>query len=384
MKSPEEITQQKLLTECIGVGALLDDLSANFVFLVADTVAYEVSGASKVLEPILRNRGNGRFSGFDPNPKWKEVLACCDAIREHPPDAVLVVGGGTAIDIAKLANWFAAQLVSPTSILGGQMYDPIPAPPLIAIPTTAGTGSEATHFSVVYVDGNKHSIAHELMRPDVAIIDPALTTNLPPDITAHSGLDALCQAIESIWSIHATDRSLKYAQEALRLTWSNLEAAVNSPSAEARAAMARGAYLAGQAINLTKTTAPHALSYTFTSEHGIPHGAAVALTLGPMIAYNGLVNEKDCMDSRGPEAVQKRLAIICKTMRTDSPEKAGELFRQRVGAVGCPVTLHDTGIEGTDLVEQICGQVNLERLANNPRRLTLPVIREFLETIYYD
>jgi alcohol dehydrogenase class IV len=381
MMSPEEITQQKLRTECIGVDALLDDLRASSVFLVADAGAYEASGASEILEPILRNRGNDRFSGFDPNPKWQEVLACADAIRKHTPDVVLVVGGGTAIDIAKLANWFAAQLVSPKSILIGQLYDPIPAPPLIAIPTTAGTGSEATHFSVVYVDGNKHSIAHELMRPDAVIVDPALTANLPPDITAHSGLDALCQAIESIWSIHATDHSLKYAQEALLLTWTNLEAAVNNTSPEARAAMARGAYLAGQAINLTKTTAPHALSYIFTSEHGIPHGPAVALTLGSMIAYNGLVNEKDCVDSRGPEAVQKRLGIICKTMKADSPEQAGTLFRQRVEAVGCPVTLHDAGIEGAGLIEQICGQVNLERLANNPRRLTPAVIREFLETI---
>ena len=145
--------------------------------------------------------------------------------------------------------------------------------------------------------------------------------------------------------------------------------------------MAWGAHLAGQAINLTQTTAPHALSYTLTSAFGIPHGAAVALTLGPVLAFNARVNEADCVDCRGPESVQERLAIIFETIGVNSPEHADTVFRQKVAAVGCPVTFSGAGIEGADLIDRICKQVNPERLANNPRRLTPAAMRELLETI---
>jgi len=379
LKAP---AQQKFLGECSSIGATFDDLRSNSVFLVADAIGYEASGASKILEPILQSSIENRFSEFDPNPKWSEVIACADAIRKHTPDTVLAVGGGTAIDIAKLANLIAAQPVSPETILECRLDDPNPAPPLIAIPTTAGTGSEATHFSVVYVDGVKHSVAYEQMRPDVVIVDSALTATLPPTVTAHSGLDALCQAIESIWSVRSTERSIMYASEALELTWNNLDTAVNRPTPESREAMAIGAYRAGQAIDLSKTTAPHALSYTLTSSLDIPHGVAVALTLGPVLVYNARVNEADCEDPRGPEAVKERLAIICKTMGASSPEEADVLFRKLIGSVNCPSTLSSMDIEGTALLDQICSQVNSERLSNNPRRLTPVSIRELLETIY--
>ena len=381
MTSPKTPTPQKLLTDCHDLGGLLQDMDAVPIFLVADSIGYESSGASAILEPILRGRLAGRFEVLEPNPQWPGVLDCVGAIQKAKPGAVLAVGGGTAMDLAKLANWLSAQSAAPEAILENPSEQPEPAPPMIAIPTTAGSGSEATQFAVVYRDGQKHSVAHASLRPAAAVVDPALTANLPKLLTAHSGLDALCQAIESIWSIQATEDSMALAQAALALTWQNLETAVNEPTPAARSAMAWGAHLAGQAINLTQTTAPHAMSYTLTSAFGIPHGAAVALTLGPVLAFNARVNEADCVDCRGPESVQERLAIICETIGVNSPEHADTVFRQKVAAVGCPVTFSGAGIEGADLIDRICKQVNPERLANNPRRLTPAAMRELLETI---
>ena len=381
MTSPKTPTPQKLLTDCHDLGGLLQDMDAGPILLVADSIGYGASGASTILGPILRDRQVGRFDVSEPNPQWPGVLDCVGAIQEAKPGVVLAVGGGTAMDVAKLANWLAAQSAEPEAGLRNPPEQPEAAPPMIAVPTTAGSGSEATQFAVVYRDGEKHSVAHASLRPTAAIVDPALTASLPPDLTAHSGLDALCQAIESIWSIHATEDSMVPAQAALTLTWQNLEAAVHEPTPAARSAMAWGAHLAGQAINLTQTTAPHALSYTLTSAFGIPHGAAVALTLGPVLAFNARVNEADCVDCRGPESVQERLAIICETIGVNSPEHADAVFRQKVAAVGCPVTFSGAGIEGADLIDRICKQVNPERLANNPRRLTPAAMRELLETI---
>ncbi len=381
MTSPEMTTAQRILTECHGLGALLDELRAESVFLVADATGYEASGASAILEPILRGRLAGRFDVNEPNPQWQGVLDCARALGEAGTGAILAVGGGTAMDVAKLGNWLAAQSAEPEAVLENPPEQPEAAPPVIAVPTTAGSGSEATQFAVVYRDGEKHSVAHASLRPAAAIVDPALTANLPKLLSAHSGLDALCQAIESIWSIHATEDSLAPARAALVLTWQNLEAVVNEPTPVARSAMAWGAHLAGQAINLTQTTAPHALSYTLTSAFGIPHGSAVALTLGPMLAFNANLNEDDCADPRGPEAARSRLALICETLGAANPAEACALFQKKVEAVDCPASLSAAGVTDAAEVEQICARVNLQRLANNPRRLTAADIRELLERI---
>ena len=361
------------------LGEVQSALGDESIFLVADSIAYTASGAEAILKPLLANRRVTVFDSFEPNPKLPEVEACANGIRESKPDTLLAVGGGTAMDVAKLANWLTAQNAGKEEILHGEWVSPQTPLPLIAVPTTAGTGSEATHFAVVYVDGHKHSVAHPLMRPTVAVVDASLTTSLPPILTAHSGLDALCQAIESIWAIDANETSLKFAREALGLAWGNLEAAVNAPTPEAREAMARAAHLAGQAINLTKTTVPHALSYTITSEHNLPHGAAVALTLGAALAFNGEVSEKDCLDARGSEAVRKRMVMIYSAMGAGNAVEAAGRFKALVKAIGCPTSLAETGITEAAQVERVCATVNVERLANNPRRMSAEDMRALLQ-----
>ncbi|HBE69924.1 MAG TPA: alcohol dehydrogenase, partial [Planctomycetaceae bacterium] len=102
--------------------------------------------------------------------------------------------------------------------------------------------------------------------------------------------------------VAATEESIKFASEAASLAFENLVAATNAPTAESRRAMCRAAHLAGKAINITKTTAPHALSYAFTSLYGVPHGIAVAFTLAPMLAFNATVTEENCADQRGAAA----------------------------------------------------------------------------------
>jgi alcohol dehydrogenase class IV len=361
------------------LGEVQSVLTGQSIFLVADSVAYAASGAEAILRPLLADRTVTVFDSFEPNPKLAEVEACATALRESEADTILAVGGGTAMDVAKLANWLVAQNAGKEEILRGEWVAPQAPLPLIAVPTTAGTGSEATHFAVVYVDGQKHSVAHPLMRPTVAVVDGSLTASLPPMLTAHSGLDALCQAIESIWAIGADETSLQFARDAMELAWGNLEAAVNAPTPAARDAMARAAHLAGQAINLTKTTVPHALSYTITSAHGLPHGAAVALTLGAALVFNSEVSETDCLDARGAVAVRERMAMIYETLGADDAAEAAGRFDALVKAIGCSTSLAKAGITEAAQVERICATVNVERLANNPRRLTPEDLRGLLQ-----
>jgi len=359
------IEQQSLIDSLHSAVSVLESLELERLFVVLDTGAYEVSGASAVLETVLQKHATTRFTEFELNPKLEDVQRGVDLYRAFNPDFVIALGGGTAIDLAKLISGLAAQQDSSRDIALGLASIQVGAKPLMAIPTTAGTGSEATHFAVVYVDGEKYSVAHPSLRPEYAVVDPALTASLPPRITAATGLDAFCQAIESVWAVAANEESMGYATEAARLAFGHLEAATNSPTPEARRAMCRVSHLAGKAINITKTTAPHALSYSLTSRYGVPHGFAVATTLAPLLKFNAGVTDDDCTDPRGAAAVRERVAQILKALGAETVEDACSSILSVLTRVGCPKL--EEIVDNTGLIA-VVESANVQRLSNNPRR----------------
>jgi len=349
---------------------ILSQLECERAFLVLDESAYEASGARAELDPFLDQLSISRFVQFELNPKIEDIERGVGQCRDFKPDVVIAIGGGTAIDLAKLIGALSVHSASPREIVTGQCLIDLAGPPLIAVPTTAGTGSEATHFAVAYIAGEKFSCAHPTLLPGYAIVDPTLTQSLPRGITAATGLDAFCQAIESIWSVGATDQSIVWATEAATLARQNLVQATTAPTPESRTAMSRASHLAGKAINVSKTTAPHALSYYLTSKHGIPHGMAVALTLSPMLAWNAEVTDADCVDQRGAAHVRKRIAIICRIMQAADVQSACANIEKLVADLDCPVTLAEAGIVDSQEIGRIIDSVNMERMSNNPRSTT--------------
>ena len=363
------------------VRSLLDDRAVRSVFIVADRTAYEKSGAKMYIESALQGRVHVIFDDFAPNPKYVDVIRGVKFWHTHSCDIMIAIGGGSAIDMAKLIGICGTHRGQYRELLTGEIPIGDKAAPLIAIPTTAGTGSEATHFAVVYVAEQKYSVAHTNVLPDYAIIDPNLTANLPASITAHTGLDALSQAVESLWSVNATALSRVFASEALTLVLDNLEAAVYRPTPDVRANMCRAAYLSGKAINISKTTAPHAISYTLTSQFGVPHGLAVALTLGVVLIYNNGVTSGDCWHPKGVAQVRKDIRDINRLIGVASSEEARKYIDDLISAIGCPTRLRQIGVDTADL-ETIVQNVNTERLKNNPRALSQFELRRILQEIY--
>lgn len=359
---------------------ILNRLELNRILCVVDSTAYEHCGAKPVMEMALANRQSAWFTKFDSNPKLEDVEIGVRLFRQFLPDGIVALGGGSALDMAKLVGLCGSQSSTPRQLVVNPQRLTSNSVPLIAIPTTAGTGSEATRFAVVYVDRRKHSIAHPSMLPVMAIIDPNLTANLPPPISATSGLDALCQAIESLWAIDASDESIPSASHAIELAHAHLVAAVNDPSPVARRAMAKAAYLSGKAINITKTTAPHALSYALTTHYHVPHGAAVALWISEFLRYNGQVDERNCCDSRGPEAVRGRIALIVSLLGACDVEHACQRLNSLIENVGCPTRLGQVGVTRTD-VPRLASGVNHERLGNNPRRVDAFAIERLMSSL---
>jgi alcohol dehydrogenase class IV len=254
-------------------------------------------------------------------------------------------------------------------------------PPLVAIPTTSGSGAEATHFAVMYEGGVKQSVADASMRPDFTILDPALTDALPPDITASTGFDALSQAIESAWSIRSTEETLSMSFEAITLAARNLVPSVVDPSPGNRDAMMRAAHLAGVAIDTTFTTAPHAMSYKLTSTFGVRHGHAVALTLGQVIEYNAAVTDSDCVDPRGSDHVRDTVDAICQLLDANSPAEASQRIRSMLRQTALADSLAAVGVSTEESLLTIADSVNTERLANNPRALDHSSIMNILRRI---
>ena len=233
---------------------------------------------------------------------------------------------------------------------------------MVALPTTAGTGSEATHFAVVYVDGRKYSVADSHLLPEVTILDAELTYNLSPFQTACTGLDALCQAIESLWAKSATRESSQYARLALEMLVPNLAQSVQSPNNNNRQTMLLGANYAGRAINISKTTAPHALSYRLAQLLQIPHGYAVALTLGRFLSHH----QKLIDSKKVPDSFVSILKDIYSVFEVDDGYEAEAHWKELVERCGLKYSLNKPGVNSSKMVDDLVTSVNVERLGNHP------------------
>ncbi len=312
----------------------LKDIQATHVFLVRGKQSYEQCRAAVKMAEVQQKTGVRitEFSDFSANPKDEEALKGKQLLLEKKPDVIIAIGGGSVMDMAKLIRHYAAE----------QGY----YVPLWAIPTTAGTGAEATHFAVVYKEGVKHSVEAEDILPDAAILYPPFTYHNGAYLTACTGFDALAQAIEAYWNPKATEESRQYSIRAINLIYRQLPQCIAHPAETTlRDELAQGAYWAGRAINITKTTAPHAFSYVFTSKYGYPHGHAVALTFPFFMRLNGTADLQELLGFTAENAVQQMETYLL--------------------SIGLSVQLHDT----VD-VRGALQAVNLQRLANNPVPVT--------------
>ena len=312
-------------------------------------------------------------------PKLHDIKKGIKLFKENKCDFVIAVGGGSVIDIAKSINILAVKSEPAEKYIKGELKITNKGKTSVAIPTTSGSGSEATHFAVVYIDKTKFSLAHEdYMLPNYSIVDPQLTITLPKKITASTGMDALCQGIESFWCVNSTDKSKAYAREAIKLAINNLKEAVNNPSKESREAMAKAAHLAGKAINISKTTAAHAVSYPITSYFNIPHGHAVALTLPYFIPFNIQVTEKDILDKRGVNYVKETTKELLTILNTETKEEAQNKILNLMQEINLNTKIK-LGKEDIEII--IKNGFDPQRVKNNPRLLTEENLRGILKNI---
>jgi alcohol dehydrogenase len=271
------------------LGELARELDAGRALLVTDAglaAAGHVEDARRALEAA--GVGVVVFDQVRENPTTRDVDACVEAARAAQIDLLIGMGGGSSIDTAKGCNFLLTN--------GGRMQDywgigkaTRPMLPLIAVPTTAGTGSECQSFALIADESTHQKMAcgDPKAAPRVALLDPALTLSQPRHVTACTGLDAISHALESAVTRPRNELSMLYAREAFRLTVGHLQQVLDQPDdLPARARMQLGAAYAGTAIELSMLGAAHAAANPLTARFGIAHGQAVATMLPHVVRFN--------------------------------------------------------------------------------------------------
>ena len=309
------------------------------------------------------------LNDFDANPLYKSVVKGVEAFRRSGAKMIAAFGGGSAMDVAKCIKLYAN--MDPVRSYLEQEIVPNQVE-LFAIPTTAGTGSEATQYAVIYHQGEKQSISHPSCIPSMVLFDPTLLRTLPEYQKKSAMLDALCHGIESAWSVRSTPESLEDSFAAIQKVMAWMEPYLAGEDAAAEE-MLLAANLAGKAINITQTTAAHAMSYKLTSFYGLAHGHSAALCLPHLWRYMR-EHPENCIDPRGAGHLSEIFGKIEKAMGC-SEEKRGEEFflelLQRLG-IKSPENWSDEDIPA------LAVSVNPVRLKNNPVALD----RTALENLY--
>lgn len=346
----------------IEVQTTLMQLNSKNIFLVTGKKSFESCGAKEKLGWLLDKHPVTHFNDFQTNPDSNDVIKGVQLFNQGKCDTIVSVGGGSVMDMAKLINYYhntGLKTIGESNIKNENL-NPVTH---VSLPTTAGSGSEATHFAVMYIGDTKYSVAHEKLIPNVAIIDPELHYSQTPYQKAVSGVDALAQAIESFWSVQSTEESRLYSEKALELVWNNLPKVVHESDKAAHLKLAVGANLAGRAINIAKTTAPHALAYGFTKYAGLPHGHAVALGL-PYFIYMHCQIVKWNNAKYNPPKIKKIMELISAIMGSDI-SNIHDITNKYLGSIMININFQELNISKS-LFRDIIKNVNQERLSNNP------------------
>ncbi|MCR3921770.1 MAG: phosphonoacetaldehyde reductase [Firmicutes bacterium] len=311
------------------------------------------------------------------NPDVADLFCIKQATDSFAYDAIVAVGGGSVIDTAKALAAFKGHtpqsIADVRAIIQSKAYLPLTAPvcPIWAIPTTAGTGSEVTPWATIWdrEESEKYSIAAATLFPRIAIVDPALTLNLSPTMTASSALDALSHALEAYWSKNTNEIVRLYALKAITLIVTHLAQLLDHPAdLTLRAHIASGSLFAGLAFSNTKTTSCHSISYPLTLQFGINHGVAVSLTLGQMLVKNE------------PALLQKE--ELFSALGIAQPAELITWIRAILAQAKIATRLSEYGVSQDDLAIIAAKSFTPGRMDNNPIDVDKPFLLELLASIF--
>ena len=344
------------------LNGILKNKTYKNILIITGKNSYKNSEANVYFKEMSSEYTTKLYHKSEINSDYSEILGLLENFLELNFDLIIAYGGGSVIDFSKLVSLYKNNIeLFKTGFQNTK--DLINIVPLIAIPTTAGSGAESTEFAVLYKNNIKFSISNKGILPKYAILDSSTTLSLSKYQTACSGIDALCQSLESLWSKNKNKESEQYALKSLELIYNNIIKSFNGDKV-GRSMMLKGSNLSGKAINISKTTAAHAMSYYLTSFHNIPHGEAVAINIEPFININ--------FEKIDDEIKSKILKIFNVETKLELIKLIG-LLKLKLG-----LKSNLSEVENLD-VESYCSHINIERLKNNPVELKIKDLRNLIK-----
>lgn len=361
------------------LAAELTRLKVDNPLIVTDTILLK-SGTVDLALAQLGARPYGIFDQVQPEPEIAIVEACTRAYRESGHDGVIGLGGGSAIDIAKGVAAFAGHS-GPLAELFGVDLVTRKGPPLIAIPTTAGTGSEVTNVAI-FSDKQaqlKKGIVSDYLLPDVALVSPSMTLTCPRSVTAASGVDALVHAIESYLSVNASPITDAIALGAIKLIAKALPKAYANPAnLQAREDMATASLMAGMAFGNAGVGAVHALAYPLGGRFNIAHGVSNALLLPYVMAWNKLACVERLRDIAAAMGVR-----VAELSDKQAADQAVQAMAELCAAVDIPSGLRSFNVPADAIPAMAEEASRIDRLMrNNPRQLSAADIELIYRAAY--
>ncbi|MDM5349437.1 iron-containing alcohol dehydrogenase [Lysinibacillus sphaericus] len=356
----------------------VERLKATNILIVTDPFLKELGLTDKVQQPLLsKGYATTIYTDIAPEPPLAIGEKLVDFTRKHQFDLVIGLGGGSALDLAKLAAVLAVhdgKVADYLNLTGTKALEQKGLPKIL-IPTTSGTGSEVTNISVLSLDTTKDVVTHDYLLADSAIVDPELTISLPPKVTAATGVDALTHAIEAYVSVNANKVTDSLALQAIRLISGSIRTAVlEGENKQARSDMSYGSYLAGLAFFNAGVAGVHALAYPLGGQFHIAHGDSNAVLLPYVMGYIRQSCEKrmkDILDAMGLSSAY--------LSQEEASYKCVDALQQLVQDVNIPSTL-----KGFDIPEEA-----LEQLTDDATKQTrilarspMPLEREDIYAIY--
>ena len=342
----------------------VNDRGFKKIFVLCGKKSFVNSGAENLLKKIKNSKVKLSYKKSE-IPILEELIEIIKEIQNFKPDLFLAIGGGAVIDYAKIVNVVdiredLADLIVNYKYPFNKKYTK-----LAVIPTTAGSGAEVTSNAVIYVDGIKHSFESELLLPDHFFLVPEFLISAPNKIKASAGFDAIAQALESLVSRKSSDKSVEYASKSLRVSVNSFISFINDPNMKNATEMSIASNLAGKAISISKTTAPHATSYPFTSLFNISHGHAVGLFFEKFFKFN----YEHLNKSETSFDLNERFNLIFKLFDVSDINS----FNSKISSIKKQAKLEDDltklNIDIIKSSDDVLKGINLLRLGNNPVKI---------------
>lgn len=349
------------------INQIIKHLNAKKIFFIVGNSAY--GDVQTYIEPFISQLS---FKFFNiGNSKIDQIILGCASIKKYKPDLVVSIGGGRVIDAAKLIVSGKFNDGNFLRLIKGEEIIDTKMAPLLVLPTTAGTGSESTSFSVIYYGEKKYSVISNVLLPDFVVADCLLVKKMPSYLKACSLFDAFSQSIESYWSVGANKDSRENSERAMKLISKNFKTYLKKDDTEITKEIVEAAYYSGKAINISKTTLPHALSYFLTIKYNIAHGHAVAVILGLI----GRLNYKF-----GDKILKSKMMDICEILEINANDFES-YWTQLLKISNLENKLSKLGVHFDDL-QTMVDVVNIERLKNHPINFEKSLLLEELKRIY--